>query len=200
MGNSRDRPESTKICKSIALDWIGLYCIRFSLRGQNGDNLSRTMASIRSKIHLLAIVVLVWFVSSIPSTQSFSSSSSSRYRDVNGSRAGRHHHPQPLTKNRRWGVALHAEPSSSPSSRRNFVQQSVVAGSAVVTAIATTSQGLLTSSTDASGTSIANAASGEGVAAATAVRAPSIDLPPMGLGAWAWGDSIFWGCTCECNF
>ena len=33
-------------------------------------------------------------------------------------------------------------------------------------------------------------------AGATATGSPlggSIDLPPMGLGAWAWGDPIFWG-------
>jgi pyridoxine 4-dehydrogenase len=28
---------------------------------------------------------------------------------------------------------------------------------------------------------------------ANAAVAPSIDLPPMGLGAWAWGDPVFWG-------
>jgi hypothetical protein len=25
-------------------------------------------------------------------------------------------------------------------------------------------------------------------------QSSAIVLPPMGLGAWAWGDSIFWGC------
>lgn len=30
--------------------------------------------------------------------------------------------------------------------------------------------------------------------AATAPQQAALALPPMGLGAWAWGDSLFWGC------
>ena len=59
-------------------------------------------------------------------------------------------------------------------SRRDFFAQ--------VSAIATV-EGLLTT-----GLALpANAAEGS---------VPLVTLPPMGLGAWAWGDSLFWGCKC----
>jgi hypothetical protein len=59
-----------------------------------------------------------------------------------------------------------------PTTRRNFLQSSasLVAGGLTSTLIADPSN-------------------------ADALSA-GIALPSMGLGAWAWGDSLFWGCTC----
>lgn len=62
------------------------------------------------------------------------------------------------------------------STRRDFLHESIATAAGVV------SQGLWIPSLPA-GASDATASSLGGL----------IDLPPMGLGAWAWGDPIFWG-------
>lgn len=62
------------------------------------------------------------------------------------------------------------QPSSSSSSRRDFLAQS---------AAVTTSPLWLPGTA-----SVANAAS---------TPEKALPLPPMGLGCWAWGDSLFWG-------
>ncbi|KAL7533282.1 hypothetical protein ACHAXR_005149 [Thalassiosira sp. AJA248-18] len=66
-------------------------------------------------------------------------------------------------------------PSSSSNTRRDFLESSIVAA--------------------ATGSSYypsyANAA--ESSTGSTAVSSPPLSLPPIGLGAWAWGDSVFWG-------
>ncbi|KAL7550315.1 hypothetical protein ACHAWF_013554, partial [Thalassiosira exigua] len=64
----------------------------------------------------------------------------------------------------------------SPSkTRRDFLQTSI---SSTIVASAPSSP------------SPANADASEGVSRSTA---SPLSLPPMGLGAWAWGDSVFWG-------
>jgi hypothetical protein len=70
--------------------------------------------------------------------------------------------------------------------RRDFLQQSLAQTVAITTAVATTAAGLTLPST------IPMAS-----AAAPTIPKNSIQLPPMGLGAWAWGDSLFWGCKCD---
>jgi len=60
---------------------------------------------------------------------------------------------------------------NAESSRRDFVNNALVGG-------ATTAAGLWLPSAP--------------VQAADSTIAPSIKLPPIGMGAWAWGDSIFW--------
>jgi pyridoxine 4-dehydrogenase len=68
------------------------------------------------------------------------------------------------------------ESNSSSNSRRDFLQNAVTAGSVVATS------GLWSPTT-------AQAAA----AKATPRAASPIKLPPLGLGAWAWGDSVYWG-------
>ena len=70
-----------------------------------------------------------------------------------------------LSRSFHAGSCLNAE-----SSRRDFVNSALVGG-------ATTAAGLWLPSDPA---------------LAAENIAPSIKLPPMGLGAWAWGDSVFW--------
>lgn len=60
--------------------------------------------------------------------------------------------------------------SSALSSRREFLTSAATSASAVL---------WLPSSTV--------------VAATSALPVPTLNLPEMGLGAWAWGDSLFWG-------
>lgn len=64
-------------------------------------------------------------------------------------------------------------------SRREFISNSVATTATTTTAVVL-STGLVTTSTTA--------------AVAANPAAPGLVLPPMGLGAWAWGDSLFWGC------
>ena len=71
-------------------------------------------------------------------------------------------------------------------SRRDFLQY---AAGSTVSAIATV--GGLT-------TGLSVPSSGNAVTAAS-VQSAAIQLPPMGLGAWAWGDSLFWGCKYDCD-
>lgn len=71
--------------------------------------------------------------------------------------------------------------SDAESTRRDFFQY--VAGS-TVSAIATV-EGLTTGF---------SAPSAVTAATAVPVQSAAFKLPPMGLGAWAWGDSLFWGC------
>jgi hypothetical protein len=66
--------------------------------------------------------------------------------------------------------------------RRDFLQHSLAQTMAVTTAVATTTAGLSLPYTIPM------------ASAAAAMPKNSIQLPPMGLGAWAWGDSLFWGC------
>jgi hypothetical protein len=70
--------------------------------------------------------------------------------------------------------------------RRDFLEQSLAQTVAVTAAVATTAAGQTLPST------IPKAS-----AAAPTIPKNSIQLPPMGLGAWAWGDSLFWGCKCD---
>mmetsp|Transcript_18123 Transcript_18123/g.49451 ORF Transcript_18123/g.49451 Transcript_18123/m.49451 type:complete len:423 (+) Transcript_18123:37-1305(+) len=85
-------------------------------------------------------------------------------------------------KNRGSSIRLDATTSSySTSSRREFVQ------SAATAAAATFAVGSSIVSPVVAVPDVATASS----SAAASVAA--IDLPPLGLGAWAWGDSFFWG-------
>ena len=84
----------------------------------------------------------------------------------------------------RWtgnsGVLSAASNGSDESSRRDFFYDV-----ARVSAMATVGGGLTTTlSVAAVDTAIAT----------TAPSQAALVLPPMGLGAWAWGDSLFWGC------
>lgn len=45
----------------------------------------------------------------------------------------------------------------------------------------------------ATGTMSALSSGLESASAETSTLAGQIELPPMGVGAWAWGDSLFWG-------
>jgi hypothetical protein len=87
--------------------------------------------------------------------------------------------------------------------RRDFVQQSVSAVTAAAATTATGGVGIITTASNWIQPTISQAAemlpattTATTVAAAitTATTVASITLPPMGLGAWAWGDSLFWGC------
>lgn len=78
---------------------------------------------------------------------------------------------------------------SSSSDRRDFLRTTVTtAGTAVLTGASLSP--LKPSAARAAGT-------GTAAVAASAVtrtkKASPIQLPPLGLGAWAWGDSFFWG-------
>jgi len=73
--------------------------------------------------------------------------------------------------------------SASPS-RRDFISTASTAASIATTAIVGTTQD---SSLSQTGLRL------PGGAAYAAVPPPAINLPPIGLGAWAWGDSLFWG-------
>ena len=66
--------------------------------------------------------------------------------------------------------------ASSSSSRREVLAKGLATGAGVLS----TGSGLIVPSSPAL------------AAPAPALRG-SIDLPPIGLGAWAWGDSLFWG-------
>ena len=65
--------------------------------------------------------------------------------------------------------------SSSNKSRREFIDKSISFGIATATAASSTYPAF---------------ASEEGLTTPTATP---LSLPPLGLGAWAWGDSLFWG-------
>eukprot|EP01082_Thalassiosira_pseudonana_P000031 g207.t1 g207 contig1:497218-498618(-) len=70
-------------------------------------------------------------------------------------------------------------PPSSSSSRRNFLETSLVTTSSLVAGaslpnLSNANEEVSTLSTDTNLTG-------------------AISLPPIGLGAWAWGDSLFWG-------
>jgi len=72
--------------------------------------------------------------------------------------------------------------SSHPPQRREFLR--------------TAAAGVLTAAAGSVGVGPAFAAAQEGataVAPAATTTTPPIRLPPIGLGAWAWGDSLFWG-------
>ena len=69
---------------------------------------------------------------------------------------------------------------STPSSRRDFIDKSISIGT--ITAAATI--------TSSSYPAFANEQTL--VAPSTSLSTP-LSLPPLGLGAWAWGDSLFWG-------
>lgn len=66
---------------------------------------------------------------------------------------------------------------ASSSSRREVLAKGLATGAGVLT----TSSGILLPSSPALASPGSDALRG------------SIDLPPIGLGAWAWGDSLFWG-------
>jgi Aldo/keto reductase family len=90
-------------------------------------------------------------------------------------------------------TVLYAEILSSSSSpmRRDFCQTLATSVLAAATTTATTT------TTTAVGAATATAGAAllfpDQALAATITTAATIDLPRMGLGAWAWGDSLFWG-------
>ena len=69
--------------------------------------------------------------------------------------------------------------ASSSSSRREVLAKGLATGAGVLS----TGSGLIVPSSPALATPAPEVAALRG----------SIDLPPIGLGAWAWGDSLFWG-------
>jgi hypothetical protein len=80
--------------------------------------------------------------------------------------------------------------------RRDFVQQSVATVTAAAAAVATTATGgvgIITTASNWIQPTISQAAEMLPTTT-TATTVTGITLPPMGLGAWAWGDSLFWGC------
>jgi len=78
-------------------------------------------------------------------------------------------------------VLSHSRVSTSPS-RRDFIS-TAASIAATTTIVGTTQDNSLTKA----GLWL------PGGAANAAVPPPVIDLPPIGLGTWAWGDSLFWG-------
>lgn len=74
-------------------------------------------------------------------------------------------------------------PTPTTNSRRDFLQTAVAS---TIAAATTTATGAATSVLPSA---VANAA--ESVPATNSAAA--LKLPPIGLGAWAWGDSLFWG-------
>jgi hypothetical protein len=99
--------------------------------------------------------------------------------------------------------------------RRDFVQQSVATVTAISTATATAiaatttgGVGIITTASNWIRPTISQAAemlpttttTATTVAAEATTTAAGITLPPMGLGAWAWGDSLFWGCKWKLLF
>lgn len=72
---------------------------------------------------------------------------------------------------------------NAPSSRRAFLSQSAVTHAAGAAAALISIPPSIASAAD------------EDVSAATATAAKSapLKLPPLGLGCWSWGDSLFWG-------
>jgi hypothetical protein len=72
--------------------------------------------------------------------------------------------------------------STSTISRRNFMVDSATSIATIATTTASSSM-LTSPSSSYAETSISS------------LSPPGIALPAMGLGAWAWGDSLFWGCT-----
>jgi hypothetical protein len=101
-------------------------------------------------------------------------------------------HPGPRSGPPTRLAAKHQDDNENDASRgrRDFLQQSLAQTMAVTTAVATTA---------ALDLSLPSATIPMASAAVTASAMPknSIQLPPMGLGAWAWGDSLFWGCKCD---
>lgn len=75
-----------------------------------------------------------------------------------------------------------------PSSRRDFMSQSAAAYAAGATALLWVPPLVANAADEAA----AGAALASGPAAAKSARALP-KLPPLGLGCWAWGDSLFWG-------
>ena len=73
-------------------------------------------------------------------------------------------------------------PTPSTNSRRDFLQTTVAS---TIAAATTTATGTATSVFPSA---VANAAAVPATNAAAELK-----LPPIGLGAWAWGDSVFWG-------
>jgi pyridoxine 4-dehydrogenase len=72
---------------------------------------------------------------------------------------------------------------SGTSSRRAFLSQSAATQAAVAAAALVSIP-----------PSIANAGTDGGISAATiTAESTPLKLPPLGLGCWAWGDSLFWG-------
>ena len=90
--------------------------------------------------------------------------------------------------------------SSMEATRRDFLRQ--VPRTAVSVASSTAAAALVMGGSSPpslaleeaeAGVSAAAAATEETVAMAPSPRTTTLQLPPMGLGAWAWGDSLFWG-------
>jgi hypothetical protein len=88
--------------------------------------------------------------------------------------------------------------------RRDFVQQSVATVTAIsatttATTTATGGVGIITTASNWIQPTISQAAEMLPTTT-TATTVAGITLPPMGLGAWAWGDSLFWGCKWKLLF
>jgi pyridoxine 4-dehydrogenase len=79
-------------------------------------------------------------------------------------------------------------------SRRAFIQKVAVSVPAAVaaTTAAVTGMGLPTSAVAAEG-EVTTAAAAASATTTISVAPVGIEFPPLGLGAWAWGDSLFWG-------
>jgi len=78
--------------------------------------------------------------------------------------------------------------TSGSTNRRNFIKTTTAATTAIVTSSAT-SLPTPTAAVEMTGTSTTSLILSE----AGSISSTPIQLPKMGLGAWAWGDSVFWG-------
>jgi len=87
-------------------------------------------------------------------------------------------------------VSASPTPQASSSSRREFISTTSAAASIAATAAVTTT----TKSGLATGLHLpGGAALAADIPTVPTAIPSSINLPPIGLGAWAWGDSLFWG-------
>jgi hypothetical protein len=87
------------------------------------------------------------------------------------------------------------------SSRRDFASSLGTAGVAAGALLGNPSLGRASPATFAAGVAAGASAAATSVAAAAGAAVPGplcvangrVRFPPMGLGAWAWGDALFWG-------
>lgn len=73
-------------------------------------------------------------------------------------------------------LSMSTDNNNSEDSRRSFLQKSAASAAAI-----------------ASSNALWLPATSQPAMAVTKGAAPALELPPIGLGAWAWGDSVFWG-------
>jgi pyridoxine 4-dehydrogenase len=88
--------------------------------------------------------------------------------------------------------SLSAVNGKDGESRRDFIQKVAVSVPAAVAATTAAVTGMGLPSSAAAAEEVVTAAT-TATASAIKVAPVGIEFPPLGLGAWAWGDSLFWG-------